>query len=363
MRLVVTASAVALFALMTPAASAVPPAIDQALTREVTAADLPGGAAVVRAGTALTRYAAGYADVDTRSAFGPDTHIRAASITKPFVAATLLQLVAEGRLDLDAPIERYLPARIRGDGFTGENVTVRQLLRHQSGLPEYADPTTPVPTGPVTADQLLERALARPAQFSAGTALAYTNTNYVIAGLLIEAVTGSPAADEITRRIIDPLGLRNTYFPAPGDTGLRSPFARGYELVDRERTDVTAFNASAAGMSGALVSTNEDMSAFITALLDGHVVPPTQLREMMDTVPQSPSDPSMRYGLGLASIALSCGVTVWGHGGDLPGYHSLVVKPVSGPALSITVTQEAASKPTLETPVMRVADALYCPAG
>ncbi|WP_234880207.1 serine hydrolase domain-containing protein [Mycolicibacterium litorale] len=361
MRLVVTASILALFALTAPAASAVPPAVEQALTREVTAAELPGGVAVVRDGAALARYAAGYSDVAARSGFAPDTHVRAASITKPFVAATVLQLVTEGRIDLDAPVERYLPGRIRGDGFTGEAVTVRQLLRHQSGLPEYADPRAPVPAGPVTADQQLDMALAKPGQFPAGTAMKYTNTNYVIAGMLIEAVTGAPAAEEITRRIIDPLGLRDTYFPAPGDTGLRAPFTRGYELVDGRRTDVTAFNASAAGMSGALVSTNEDMSAFITALLAGRVVAPAQLREMMDTVAQSPSDPSFRYGLGLGSIRLSCGVTVWGHGGDIPGFHSLMVKPLDGAALSVTVTQEGPPESTLDEPVVQVAEALYCP--
>jgi D-alanyl-D-alanine carboxypeptidase len=359
-RLVITASVLTLCALTAPPASAAPPAVEQALMREVTAADLPGGVAVVRDGAALTTYAAGYADVDTRDGFAPGTHVRAASITKPFVAATVLQLVAEGRVDLDAPVERYLPGRIRGDGFTGEIVTVRHLLRHQSGLPEYFDPRTPVPTGPVTADQQLEMALAKPAQFPAGTAMKYTNTNYVVAGMLIEAVTGAPAADEVTRRVIAPLGLRDTYFPAPGDTGLRTPFAHGYELVDGRRADVTAFNASAAGMSGSLVSTSEDMSAFITALLDGRVVAPAQLREMMDTVPQRPA---FRYGLGLGSIELSCGVTVWGHGGDVPGYHSLMVKPVDGPAVSVTVTEEGPSKPSIEEPVVQVAEALYCPVG
>ena len=150
------------------------------------------------------------------------------------------------------------------------------------------------------------------AQFTPGTAMKYTNTNYIIAGLLIESVTGRPAAEEITWRIIVPLGLFETYFPAPGDTGLRPPFAHGYEVVDGRRADVTDFNASAAGMAGSLVSTNEDTSAFITALLDGRVIPQAQLDEMMDTVPMPDGDGIVSYGLGLMRVSLPCGVTAWG---------------------------------------------------
>jgi len=108
---------------------------------------------------------------------------------------------------------------------------------------------------------------------TAGT-MKYTNTNYIVAGLLIQSVTGRPAAEEITRRILVPLGLSHSYFPAPGDTGLAVPFAYGYQVIDGQRRDVTQFNASLAGMSGELITTNEDTAAFITALLDGRVVPP-----------------------------------------------------------------------------------------
>jgi D-alanyl-D-alanine carboxypeptidase len=162
----------------------------------------------------------------------------------------------------------------------------------------------------MTADRLLDMALARPAQFSPGSAMKYTNTNYVIAGLLIEAVT--------------------------------------------------AFNASAAGMSGELISTNEDTAAFITALLDGRVVPPAQLSQMMDTVEQSDEGAGFRYGLGLASIDLPCGVTVWGHGGDIEGYHSLMVKPVDEKAVSVTFTQSPDSESILDDPRAAVLDAAYC---
>jgi D-alanyl-D-alanine carboxypeptidase len=337
--------------------------VGDALTEVVARDDLPGGVVVVRDYGDITRRSVGYSEVDTSARFAPHTHVRAASITKTFVAATILQLVAEGKVDLDTPIEKYLPGRIRGQGIDANAITVRQLLRHQSGLPEYFDADTPVPAEPLTGDQLLDAALTRPAQFRPGTAIKYTNTNYIIAGQLIEKLTGHPAADEITRRIIVPLGLSDTYFPAPGDTGLRSPFAHGYQMVDRNRKDVTVFNASAAGMAGSLVSTNEDTSAFITALLDGRVVPPAQLREMMDTVDWTDEGPGVHYGLGLMGIDLDCGVKVWGHGGDLDGYHSMMAKAFAGPAVSITFTQDPPRTDSLaDDPRVEVLTAVYCPA-
>ena len=168
--------------------------------------DLAGGIAVVRDGAGLTRSAAGYSDVETREGFAAQTHIRAASITKTFVAATVLQLVAEGKIDLDAPSRRICPAASAARTSTPRRSRCVNCCGID-GLPEYFDDDTPPPTEPVSADELLDAALTRPAQFAPGTAMKYTNTNYIIAGLLIEKVTGRPAADEITWRIIVPLGL------------------------------------------------------------------------------------------------------------------------------------------------------------
>jgi D-alanyl-D-alanine carboxypeptidase len=335
--------------------------IGDTLSRAVASHNLAGAIAVVRDRADVTRYTAGLADVDARTGFAPNTHIRAASITKMFVAAVVLQLAAEDKVNLDAPIERYLPGRIRGDGINAGAITVRQLLRHQSGLGEYFDDTTEIPAEPVTADQLLDMALTHPAQFAPGVSMKYTNTNYVVAGLLIERLTGVPAGEEITRRVIAPLGLVDTYFPAPGDTGLRAPSAQGYELIDGRQRDVTEFNASAAGMSGMLVSTNEDTSAFITALLHGRVVPRPQLDQMMDAVPMPDGEGLLSYGLGLGKVSLPCGKTAWGHGGDVEGFHSFVAKTADGPAISVTFTQSPeASKPS-EDPRGDILADLYCP--
>ncbi len=338
-----------------PVAGAAPvSSLDQVLSDAVAADGVPGAIAVVYDGHTLSRHWAGVSDVATGAEFTPNTHVRAGSVSKAFVAAMILQLVAEGRIDLDAPIEVYLPGRVRGEGIDPEAITVRQVLRHQSGLPEYFDSVTDVPTEPVTGEQLLDMALTRPAGFAPGEKTVYTNTNYVVAGLIAEAVTETPVADEVTRRVIAPLGLRDTYWPAPDDTGLRKPFAHGYENKHGVRTDVTDFNASAAGMSGSLVSTGEDMAVFVSALLAGRVVPPAQLADMMDTVELDSQ--GRRYGLGLGSIDLSCGVRVWGHGGDIPGFHTLMVAPQGGPALTVTVTQG----PETGDPREQAAEAFYC---
>ncbi len=362
MRITAIGAVLLLLTLTGACASAPRVAVDDALTRIVSRDNLAGGVAVVRDGAGVTRSTAGYSDVATKAGFAPRTHVRAASITKTFVAATILQLVAEGKLDLDAPIETYLPGRVHGKGIDADAITLRQLLRHQSGLPEYFDADTPVPTDPATADQLLDAALARPIQFAPGSALKYTNTNYVIAGLIIEKATGHSAAEEITKRTIVPLGLPDTYFPAPEDTGLRAPFAHGYEMVDGNRKEVTSFNASAAGMSGSLVSTNEDTATFISALLDGRVIPSAQLREMMDTVDWTEPGAGFHYGLGLTSIDLECGVKVWGHGGDIEGYHSLMAKAFGSPAVSMTFTQSPPETESLaDDPRAEVLNAVYCP--
>ena len=345
-----------------PVAHAQPSAVDSALEAAVARDDLAGAIATVRNGATVTTMSAGFADPATEAPFGPDTRVRIASITKTFVAAAVLQLVGEGVVDLDTPVETYLPGLLHGASIDGNAITVRHLLRHQSGLPEYFDDTTEPPDRPVSAREYVAQALAKPGVPPGGPVPVYTNTNYFVAGLLLEAVTGRPAADEITRRIIVPLGLTHTYFPHPGDTGLSAPMAHGYETVDGRRTDVTAAEPSGYYMAGALVSTGEDTTEFIAALLDGRVVGPAELEQMMDTVAWPLHGPQFRYGLGLVSIDLVCGIRVWGHGGDLPGYHSIAVAAVGHPAVAATFTQGTPGVTSLANdPRLAVLTAVYCP--
>jgi D-alanyl-D-alanine carboxypeptidase len=218
---------------------------------------LAGAVGVIRDGDVLARVSAGFSDIDDRAGFLPHTRVRVGSVTKMLVAATILQMVAEGVVVLDFPVEAYLPGRLRGVGIDGNAITVRQLLNHTSGLPEYFDNLADLDFGLADDDQLLDAALRKPGQFPPGTARKYTNTNYIVAGLIIAAVAHRPAAEEVTRRIIVPLGLKDSYFPSPGESGLQRPFAHGYELINGRRVDVTENTGSAMGMDGALVSTAE----------------------------------------------------------------------------------------------------------
>ncbi|MEV0614585.1 serine hydrolase domain-containing protein [Nonomuraea sp. NPDC050404] len=274
-----------------------------------------------------------------------DAYVRIGSNTKTFTAVTVLQLVGEGKVKLDAPVETYLPGLLRGQGIDGRRITVRHLLQHTSGLPDYTDfmakgalPFRHTHFGP---NQLLDMALRKKAQFAPGAGWAYANTNYIVAGLLIEKVTGHRAGEEITRRTVEKIGLTRTYFPASGDRKIRQPHAVGYHRDDPKKplTDVSEFDPSQAWTAGQMISTPGDLNRFYTALLDGKLLRPAQLKQMRTTVAAPMFGPDARYGLGLKSVKLSCGGTAWGHGGSFPGYNTANAATEDGRAATITVTQ------------------------
>ncbi|MFJ6776261.1 serine hydrolase domain-containing protein, partial [Kitasatospora sp. NPDC091257] len=267
------------------------------------------------------------------------------SNTKTFTAVVVLQLVAEGKIGLDSPVETYLPGLLRGDGIDGHDITVRQLLQHTSGLPEYMDAPalsdfTTVQYRYFEPRDLLDGALAQKARFPAGTSWEYSNTNYIVAGLLAQKVTGRPLGEEITKRVINRIGLRHTYFPTPGDTTVHEAHPHGYfrSTPDAPPVDYTDMDTSMAWAAGAVVTTNTDLNSFFAALLGGRLLPPAQLAEMRTTVPAELLGPGVRYGLGLQSRPLSCGGLAWGHGGTSPGYRSRGGVTDDGRAATITVT-------------------------
>ncbi len=289
-------------------------------------------------------YAAGVGDLATGARVPADGQVRIGSNTKTFTAVVVLQLVGEGKIDLDAPIETYLPNLIRGEGVDGRRITVRQLLQHTSGLPEY----TQAVAGNFAEFQhryaepreLLDLALEGKASFPPGTKWEYSNTNYVVAGLLVQKITGRPLAEEITKRVIDRIGLRHTYFPQAGDMTIHEKHPKGYftEKPGTPLRDVTVQDPSWGWAAGAMVSTNSDVNRFFTALLDGRLLKPAQLKEMRTTVPAEDPVPGSRYGLGLMSKPLSCGGVAWGHGGDIPGYETRGGVTESGRAVNVAVT-------------------------
>ncbi|MFJ8561939.1 serine hydrolase domain-containing protein [Streptomyces microflavus] len=329
-------------ALVPPAASAAgPEAVQQSLNALVRDIGTPAALASVkdREGRART-YTAGVGDLTTGAKVPRDGQVRIGSNTKTFVAVVVLQLVAERRMSLDAFVDTYLPGLVRGKGIDGRRITVRQLLQHTSGLPEYTshlgdDARYYAPR------ELLATALRHPADFDPGKSWKYSNTNYVLAGLIVQKVTARPLADEIDRRVIKRIGLRHTYFPAPGDASIREPHPHGYyqESAQTPLRDITEMDPSWGWAAGQMISTNSDLNRFFTALLAGRLIPPAQLAQMRTTVPaEATFGPGARYGLGLVSRPLPCGGLSWGHGGSFPGYETRGGVTADGRAANIAVT-------------------------
>lgn len=268
----------------------------------------------------------GVADIETREPVAKDSRFRIGSMSKMFTATVVLQLVGEGKVVLDAPIERYLPGVISGHGDESRNITVRQLLQHTSGLPDYLQylDLKKILTAPRTHYdpwQLVQLALEHPRQFPPGTDWQYSNTNYVLAGILVEKVTGRPFGAEIDRRIIQALGLRDT--SVPGDhPAIPGPHPRGYAEPEGSLIDVTEFNPSIAGAAGAMISSAADMNRFLGHLLGGRLLAPAELEEMMTTRATGRSAGSA-YGLGLQRMPLACGGVYWGHNGDIFGFQTI----------------------------------------
>ncbi|MEU9253439.1 serine hydrolase domain-containing protein [Streptomyces sp. NPDC048270] len=344
------ALALAGLALPGAASAAGPDPVRQSLDSLVRGDGMPAALASVQDRNGRTRtYTAGVGDLATGAPVPVDGQVRIGSNTKTFVAVVVLQLVAERRVDLDAHIDTHLPGLVRGEGIDGRRITVRQLLQHTSGLPNYTDHLGD-DLRSYAPSELLDIALQHPADFAPGKSWKYSNTNYVVAGLLVQKITGRPLAEEIDRRVIQRLGLRHTYFPAPGDATVREPHPRGYHRAsaDAPLTDITEIDPSWAWAAGQLISTNSDLDRFFTALLTGRLLPPAQLAEMRrSTIPaEATFGPGARYGLGLVSRPLPCGGLSWGHGGSFPGYETRGGATEDGRAAHITVTRQLTTDPT-----------------
>ncbi|MEU9998652.1 serine hydrolase domain-containing protein [Streptomyces sp. NPDC050848] len=329
-------------ALAAPAVAATTPkkpdhtATQRALDAAV-AEGVPGAVAQARSGrTAWT---------GTAGERGGQDRYRVGSITKTFVATVLLQLQAEGRLDLDDPVEKWLPGVVRGNGHDGRKITVRQLLNHTSGVYSVtSDPGFQQKVfGPEflrnrydtwTPEQLVEIAMTHKPDFAPGTSWNYSNTNYVLAGMVIEKATGRPYGKEVERRIIKSLKLRATSVPGT-KAKMPQPSSRAYSKlsIDPSATkihDVTELNPSLAYAAGEMISDSNDLQTFYRALLKGKLLPKGELREMTQAVPVGAENPEFHYGLGLMRQKLSCGKEVWGHGGGIHGSSSEAVATRDG---------------------------------
>ncbi|MEU9091672.1 serine hydrolase domain-containing protein [Streptomyces sp. NPDC087901] len=265
-----------------------------------------------------------------------DAYYRIGSDTKTFTAVLLLQLAGEGRLALTDTVERWLPGAVRGEGNDGRRITVANLLRQTSGLNDYlavspdaADAFTPAGYlrsrfRCMAPEDQLKAALAYPPLWLPRAEhpererhFGYSNTNYVVAGLIAEQVTGHSWAQEIHDRIIGPLGLRHTLTPGTSPY-VPAPTASAYTWFPDAGRPVDTTLAAGGGADGSLISTTHDHGVFLRALMSGRLLRPAQLAAMKETVAADDwiTAPGVRYGLGIAWRPVAGSRDgIWFHGG------------------------------------------------
>ncbi|MFF7725107.1 serine hydrolase domain-containing protein [Streptomyces sp. NPDC008001] len=307
-------------------------------------AGIPGVLGRARDGHDTWQGSSGVADLTTGRQRLPQDRFRIGSVSKVFTSVVLLQLEAEGRLGLDDSVDHWLPGVVQGNGHDGRKITVRQLLNHTSGIYNYtADPEFQKLLGPGfpehrfethTPAELVKIATAHAPDFRPGKGWNYSNTNYILAGMIVEKVTGRPYATEITRRIIKPLGLRATTLPGTSPK-MPDPHGTAYTGMGAgsgspKPFDATELNPSWGWAAGEIISTTGDLNRFYGALIGGKLLPEAQQRELQTTVSTGKQMPGARYGLGVAEMPLSCGVTVWSHTGGIHGSLTVAASTADG---------------------------------
>ncbi|MDA8125349.1 MAG: serine hydrolase [Deltaproteobacteria bacterium] len=290
------------------------PAFDQQTTRtlqdsldtSVAAIGAPGATmTVIRPDGAKWVGVTGLADREKRTPMAPGLKFRIGSVSKTFVATVILKLVQEGSLSLDDTLESILPGLVANSSL----ITVRQLLNHTSGLFDYAQAQKPFnflaelylqPLKKWTPQELVAVANANDPYFPPGTQFHYSNTNYVLLAMIIEKKTKRTYAQEISSRILVPLGLRNTSVPNTPDMPEGSTAGYTYD-IDRQSADkwvnTTRFDPSWAFGAGAAISNGEDLHIWLEALMKGSLLDERRRTDMFTFV--SMGIPECEYGLGL----------------------------------------------------------------
>ncbi|MFD7135937.1 serine hydrolase domain-containing protein [Streptomyces sp. NPDC059894] len=291
--------------------------------------DRDATAALVRVGGTDGRWrgSAGVHDLASGRPADPDARFRAGSTTKVVTAAAVLKLAAQGGIDLDRPVQRYLPGLLGGDF---RPVTVRQLLNHTSGIPAGDGLGTTFEElyahryETLSPRQVVASAAAKGPEFRPGGAQHYLNINYTILGLLIEKVTGRPYATAAGELVLAPAGMRDTYFPGT-DPRILGPHNHGYQAVagadgTTEFVDVTEWNQADRFAAGDMISTTADLERLLTSLFRGRIVPGPQLREMF-TVPAHIEGAT--YSAGFQRFAFE-GKVYWLKSGGRYGYNTML---------------------------------------
>jgi D-alanyl-D-alanine carboxypeptidase len=273
-------------------------------------------------------------------------HYRIGSNTKPMTATIVLQAVQEGKLALEDPISKYRP-----DVPNGKNITIAQLLSMRSGLPSYTEDPAFLRTIDENKqrvwdpEELLALSFEKPPVFPPGTSWHYSNTNYILLGLLMEQITGQTAPELFQERLFAPLGMQNTVMPDLSDSAMPQPYAHGYHFGTAEETggesaalppaeqqaaaagtlqpsDWSGNNPSWGWTAGSVISTADDLAVFVGALVDGGLLDAAmQERRLASVEPPDPANPAFGYGFGMMRFE-----TYYGHNGQIPGYNSWMVR-------------------------------------
>lgn len=289
--------------------------VQQALDKLTGGGGELGAQALVTDGRDRFTARAGVAELNTTRPVPYDGRFRIGSITKTFASIVVLQLAGAGKVRLDAPVDRYLP------GLVDNDITVRQLLQHTSGLNNY---NNSVPLDAAGYEQirykdwqpeeLVELSTSKPLDFPPGTRFSYSNTGFIVAGLLIERVTGMTFERAVQRHILKPLRMNDTV--APGHRlDIPGPHAHGYFAVGTRPVDIARQNPSLWWAAGGMISTTRDLDTFVTAVAKGKLLRKAEQDELIRTSQVSPE-----YGLGFIVRKMPCGTTVWGHNGLVYGY-------------------------------------------
>lgn len=311
---------------------------------------LPGAVAVLRtpSGTVTATY--GTTERGAGTPVGVDDRIRVGSNTKTWTATVILQQAQEGKIAVTDPVSKYRP-----DVPNGANITIEQLLNMRSGLynytetPELNEAMDTDPQRVWTPDQLLALAYPHPPYFPPGQGYHYSNTNYVLLGLIAEQLDGKPLPQIFQSRLLAPAGMAQSLFPAPADAALPAPNAHGYfygtnmltltdpalppEMQEQatagtlQPADVTGNNPSWAWAAGSGISTAADLGTWVEALTDGRMLDSDmQARRMASIQPTDPANPEAAgYGWGIAKMG-----PMYGHTGELPGYNSFMGSDPTG---------------------------------
>ncbi|MFF7300615.1 serine hydrolase [Streptomyces sp. NPDC008265] len=371
-RLALTSALLAVTAAVAPvstarAATAPTPAPDlAALTqalRNTTAAGAPGAMARFSGPDGVSTRAVGVRDKVSGAAMDPQARFRIGSVSKTFSSVVLLQLVAEGRIELDTAVNRYLPGLLPDD-----RITVRHLLTHRSGLADYTNAmfaqTVPgfeaVRNRVFTHQELVNLSLAEPRTTEPGVAYKYSNTNFVVVGMLIEKITGNGVGKEYERRIFKRLGLKNTSYVHP-DTRIRGLHARGYLHPDEAGAplvDSTEQTVSWAQSAGAVISNPADLNTFTSALLGGRLLPPALLDAMVTATPTDTTNTRF-YGLGLRRYDLTCGTSVYGHTGTVQGFYTYAFSTRDG-RRSLSAMANTSNRGEANTALGATLEAAFC---